>query len=155
VERLLTHLPMRCRSRAPIGSMLPLPPAVSLQHPAGGSSSLHARSSSPACHEAGLLAFARSSMGAEHPAGEYDKLIESFAAFVLLACIRIWIRFVHTTSLVNSPPPASRQLQQRFRLAQLKGALSSLYPRSFLNQTSPCIDLHCPIQLNQIASAVY
>ena len=27
----------------------------------------------------------------------YDKLIESFAAFVLLACIRIWIKFVHTT----------------------------------------------------------
>jgi transposase len=26
-----------------------------------------------------------------------DKLIESFAAFVLLACIRIWIRYVHTT----------------------------------------------------------
>jgi len=30
-------------------------------------------------------------------ATRYDKLIESFAAFVLLACIRIWIRFVHTT----------------------------------------------------------
>jgi transposase len=29
-------------------------------------------------------------------ATRYDKLIESFAAFVLLACIRIWIRFVHT-----------------------------------------------------------
>jgi transposase len=27
-------------------------------------------------------------------ATRYDKLIESFAAFVLLACIRIWIRFV-------------------------------------------------------------
>ena len=27
----------------------------------------------------------------------YDKLIESFAAFVLLACIRIWIKFVHAT----------------------------------------------------------
>ena len=27
----------------------------------------------------------------------YDKLIESFAAFVLLACVRIWIKFVHTT----------------------------------------------------------
>jgi transposase len=27
----------------------------------------------------------------------YDKLIESFAASVQLACIRIWIRFVHTT----------------------------------------------------------
>jgi transposase len=27
----------------------------------------------------------------------YDKLIESFAAFVILATIRIWIRFVHTT----------------------------------------------------------
>ena len=31
-------------------------------------------------------------------ATRYDKLIESFAAFVLLACIRIWIKFVHTTS---------------------------------------------------------
>jgi len=30
-------------------------------------------------------------------ATRYDKLIESFAAFVLLACIRIWIKFVHTT----------------------------------------------------------
>ena len=30
-------------------------------------------------------------------ATRYDKLSESFAAFVLLACIRIWIRFVHTT----------------------------------------------------------
>jgi transposase len=30
-------------------------------------------------------------------ATRYDKLIESFAAFVLMACIRIWIRFVHTT----------------------------------------------------------
>ena len=29
-------------------------------------------------------------------ATRYDKLIESFAAFVLLACIRVWIRFVHT-----------------------------------------------------------
>jgi transposase len=25
----------------------------------------------------------------------YDKLAESFAAFVLLACISIWIKFVH------------------------------------------------------------
>jgi transposase len=30
-------------------------------------------------------------------ATRYDKLIESFAAFVLLASIRVWIRFVHTT----------------------------------------------------------
>ena len=30
-------------------------------------------------------------------ATRYDKLIESFAAFVLLTCIRIWIKFVHTT----------------------------------------------------------
>jgi transposase len=30
-------------------------------------------------------------------ATRYDKLIESFAAFVLLACLRIWIKFVHTT----------------------------------------------------------
>ena len=30
-------------------------------------------------------------------ATRYDKLIESFAVFVLLACIRIWIRFVHMT----------------------------------------------------------
>jgi transposase len=30
-------------------------------------------------------------------ATRYDKLIESFAAFVLLACIRIWIKFVHAT----------------------------------------------------------
>jgi transposase len=30
-------------------------------------------------------------------ATRYNKLIKSFAAFVLLACIRIWIRFVHTT----------------------------------------------------------
>jgi len=28
-------------------------------------------------------------------ATRYDKLIESFAAFVLLATIRLWIRFVH------------------------------------------------------------
>jgi transposase len=28
-------------------------------------------------------------------ATRYDKLIESFAAFVLLACIRIWLKFVH------------------------------------------------------------
>jgi len=28
-------------------------------------------------------------------ATRYDKLIASFAAFVLLACIRIWIKFVH------------------------------------------------------------
>ena len=31
-------------------------------------------------------------------ATRYDKLIESFAAFVLLASIRIWIKFVHATS---------------------------------------------------------
>ena len=30
-------------------------------------------------------------------ATRYDKLVESFAAFVLLATIRIWFRFVHTT----------------------------------------------------------
>ena len=30
-------------------------------------------------------------------ATRYDKLIESFAAFVLLACVRIWIKFVHAT----------------------------------------------------------
>jgi transposase len=30
-------------------------------------------------------------------ATRYDKLIESFAAFVIVATIRIWIRFVHTT----------------------------------------------------------
>lgn len=30
-------------------------------------------------------------------ATRYDKLVESFAAFVLLATIRLWIRFVHTT----------------------------------------------------------
>jgi transposase len=30
-------------------------------------------------------------------AARYDKLIESFAAFVILATIRIWIRFVYTT----------------------------------------------------------
>jgi transposase len=30
-------------------------------------------------------------------ATRYDKLIESFAAFVLLASIRIWIKFVHAT----------------------------------------------------------
>jgi transposase len=30
-------------------------------------------------------------------ATRYDKLIESFAAFVLLACIPIWIKFVHAT----------------------------------------------------------
>ena len=30
-------------------------------------------------------------------ATRYDKLIESFAAFVILATIRIWIRFVHRT----------------------------------------------------------
>ena len=29
-------------------------------------------------------------------ATRFDKLIESFAAFVLLAIVRIWIRFVHT-----------------------------------------------------------
>ncbi len=28
-------------------------------------------------------------------ATRYDKLLESFAAFVLLTCIRIWFRFVH------------------------------------------------------------
>jgi transposase len=30
-------------------------------------------------------------------ATRYDKLVESFAAFVLLATIRLWFRFVHTT----------------------------------------------------------
>ena len=30
-------------------------------------------------------------------ATRYDKLVASFAAFVLLATIRLWIRFVHTT----------------------------------------------------------
>jgi len=30
-------------------------------------------------------------------ATRYDKLVESFAAFVLLATVRIWTRFVHTT----------------------------------------------------------
>jgi len=30
-------------------------------------------------------------------ATRYDKLMESFAAFMLLACIRIWIKFVHAT----------------------------------------------------------
>jgi transposase len=36
-------------------------------------------------------------------ATRYDKLIESFAAFVLLACIRIWIKFVHTTYFETLP----------------------------------------------------
>ena len=30
-------------------------------------------------------------------ATRYDKLIESFAAFVILSTIRLWIRFVHAT----------------------------------------------------------
>ncbi len=30
-------------------------------------------------------------------ATRFDKLVESFAAFVLLAVVRIWIRFVHAT----------------------------------------------------------
>ena len=30
-------------------------------------------------------------------ATRYDKLVESFAAFVLLATVRLWIRFVHAT----------------------------------------------------------
>lgn len=30
-------------------------------------------------------------------ATRYDKLVESFAAFVLLATIRLWFRFVHAT----------------------------------------------------------
>ena len=30
-------------------------------------------------------------------ATRFDKLIESFAAFVLLAAIRLWFRFVHAT----------------------------------------------------------
>ena len=30
-------------------------------------------------------------------ATRYDKLVESFAAFVLLATVRLWIRVVHTT----------------------------------------------------------
>jgi transposase len=30
-------------------------------------------------------------------ATRYDKLIESFAAFALLTCIHIWIKFAHTT----------------------------------------------------------
>jgi transposase len=30
-------------------------------------------------------------------ATRYDKLVESFAAFVLLATIRLWLRFVHAT----------------------------------------------------------
>jgi transposase len=30
-------------------------------------------------------------------ATRYDKLLESFAAFVLLATIRIWIKFVHAS----------------------------------------------------------
>jgi transposase len=30
-------------------------------------------------------------------ATRYDKLLESFAAFVLLATIRLWFRFVHAT----------------------------------------------------------
>jgi len=30
-------------------------------------------------------------------ATRYDKLIETFSAFVLLSSIRIWIRFVHAT----------------------------------------------------------
>jgi hypothetical protein len=30
-------------------------------------------------------------------ATRYDKLIESFAAFVIMATTRIWIGFVHTT----------------------------------------------------------
>jgi transposase len=34
---------------------------------------------------------------ARRVATRYDKLIESFAAFVILATIRIWIKFVHTT----------------------------------------------------------
>jgi hypothetical protein len=31
-----------------------------------------------------------------------DKALYSFAAFVLLACIRIWIKFVHATSMLTS-----------------------------------------------------
>ena len=30
-------------------------------------------------------------------ATRYDKLVESFAAFVLLSTIRLWFRFVHAT----------------------------------------------------------
>jgi transposase len=33
-------------------------------------------------------------------ATRYDKLMESFAAFILLTCIRIWIRFVHAPQSV-------------------------------------------------------
>jgi transposase len=36
-------------------------------------------------------------------ATRYDKLIESFAAFVLLTCIAIWVRFVHTTCSFRGP----------------------------------------------------
>lgn len=49
-------------------------------------------------------------------ATRYDKLIESFAAFVILATIRIWIRFVQTTRvhgyfpLRKGRPPAKASL---------------------------------------------
>jgi transposase len=47
-------------------------------------------------------------------ATRYDKLIESFAAFVLLACIRIWIKFVRATwSYVRYEPRADRQRDAR------------------------------------------
>ena len=41
-------------------------------------------------------AFFNRAKNSRRVATRYDKLIESFAAFVLLACIRIWIKFVHT-----------------------------------------------------------
>jgi transposase len=42
-------------------------------------------------------------------ATRYDKLIESFAAFVLLACIRIWIKFVHAANPLPSIPLDAQQ----------------------------------------------
>jgi hypothetical protein len=43
-----------------------------------------------------IVSSASSTANSRRVATRYDKLSESFAAFVLLACIRIWIKFAHT-----------------------------------------------------------
>ena len=49
-------------------------------------------------------------------ATRYDKLIESFAAFVLLAGIQIWIKFVHTTTASANRRSSSKQTSAAFHL---------------------------------------
>lgn len=67
-------------------------------------------------------------------ATRYDKLTESFAAFVLLASIRIWIKFVHAT-LVSRFRRSYHLAAPAFTNVGNKGTLASHDPSVALHLT--------------------